>query len=542
MERIPFTTWEETRARFQLDVPETFNFGRDVVDDWAETKPDALCLIWQNDHGADLRYTWAEMRRLTNQFANALTSAGVGKGDRVIIMLPRIPEWQIAMVACFKMGAIPIPCIEMLTEKDIAYRAQHAGATAAVTVGRSAHKFAEIDGLTARFAVGGADGWSDFGAAIAEQSEAFEADDTGGEDPVALYYTSGSTGLPKGVTFAARGLFVWRISGWYWQDFREDDLVWCTADTGWSKAGTGILIAPWSCGACVYFYDGAFDPSDRLRRITDNKVTVFCAAATEFRRLVQEELRPDAFGHLRLTATAGESVNPDTVTAWQAATGSPLVESYGQTETLMTIANHAELEPRSGSMGKPLPGTKVAILDPTHAALPTGEIGELALELPTPGLMLGYWNDPERTAATFAESNGQRYFLTGDQARVDAEGYVYYEGRTDDIISSAGYRIGPMEVENALVSHPAIVEAAAVAAPDPDRGEIVKAYIVLSSGYEPDPMLAADIQDHVKQQTAPYKYPRAIAFVDELPKTATGKVLRRALKARAQAEADNAGA
>ena len=351
MERIPFTSWEEAHTRFRVELPETFNFGRDVVDAWAAARPDAECLIWQNDSGEERRFTWHQMRQLTNRCANALAGAGVSKGDRVVVMLPRIPEWQIAMVACFKLGAVPIPCIEMLTQKDVAYRVEHSGAIAAITVARATSKFAGIDQLQARFAVGECEGWVHLDAALAEASDAFDCDDTGIEDPAALYYTSGSTGMPKGVTFASRGLFYWRVSGWYWQDFRETDIVWCTADTGWSKAGTGTLIAPWSCGSCAYFFDGAFDPADRLKRIVDNDVSVFCAAATEFRHLVNEKLDAYDFSKLRLTASAGESVNPHVVKAWHEATGSPLVESYGQTETLMTIANHAAMEVRPGSMG-----------------------------------------------------------------------------------------------------------------------------------------------------------------------------------------------
>ena len=535
MERVPFTTYDETRARFRWALPSTFNYGRDVVDAWAQQHPDRTCLVWEDDQGGARTFTWAQMAAETDRFANALAARGVGRGDRVIVMLPRIPEWQVAMVGCIKLGAIPIPCIEMLTEKDVAYRVRHAGAVAAVTTSLGAGKFSgEIaDTLSVRLAVGGAPGWDEFSEALGAAPDTFDCADTGIEKPAIIYYTSGSTGLPKGVTHAARGLFTWRVSAWYWQEYAETDLVWCTADTGWSKAGTSILFAPWSCGSNVYFYNGRFDPADRLRRIARHGVTVFCAAATEFRHLLNQDLGAFDLSRLRLAVSAGESVNPDVVERWEKATGCKLIESYGQTETLMTVANHERMAQRQGSMGRALPGTDMAVLGEDNAPVAPGTVGQLAVRLPNPQMMLGYWDEPDRTAQTMARHEGVDYFLTGDQARMDDDGYLYYAGRTDDIISSAGYRIGPMEVENALAEHPAVLEAAAAAAPDAERGEIVKAWIVLNPAFAASDALAAEIQDHVKRVTAPYKYPRAVAFVDALPKTATGKILRRDLKARA---------
>jgi acyl-coenzyme A synthetase/AMP-(fatty) acid ligase len=306
-----------------------------------------------------------------------------------------------------------------------------------------------------------------------------------------------------------------------WHDLGEDDLMWCTADTGWSKAGTSILYGPWSCGATVLFHDGPFEPRARLSLLERHRVTVFCAAATELRRLVNEDLAAFDLSALRLAVSAGETVNPEIVRRWQAATGIPLLDGYGQTETLMTVLNYRSLPVKPGSMGKPMPGIDIALLD-----------GQLAIRLPNPQVMLGYWNEPERTAAGKTTVDGAEYWLTGDVVRVDADGYLFYEGRADDIISSAGYRIGPMEVESALLEHPAVQESAAVAKPDAERGEIVKAFVVLKSGIHPTAGLTAELQEHVKRTTAPYKYPREIEFVEELPKNPSGKLLRRELRDR----------
>lgn len=533
-----FTTYEDTRRAFRWQVPTDFNFGRDVVDAHAERRPDAHCLVWRDEAGAVRRFTWAEMSRLTDRFAALLLAAGLGKGDRIVVMLPRIPAWHIALVGCTKVGVIPIPCIEMLTEKDIAYRVGHAGAVGAVTTARSTAKFSDPERLKLRLAVGGAPGWADFDTALAAAPPTVTHADVAADDPAIIYYTSGSTGLPKGVTHGARGLYTWRISALYWQEYAPNDTVWCTADTGWSKAGTSILFAPWSCGSTVFFYDGRYDPERRLDLIAAEGITVFCAAATEFRQLITRDLSRYDLSKLRLAVSAGELVNPEVVRRWQELTGVPLIEAYGQTETLMTVANHERAPVKLGSMGRPLPGTDVAVLDADHRPVPADTVGELAIRLPNPQLMLGYWAEPDRTTATRARVDDVDYFLTGDLVRQDGDGYLFYEGRTDDIISSAGYRIGPMEVENALVEHPAVQEAAAVAAPDRERGEIVKAFVVLRPGFSPSDALAAEIQEHVKRTTAPYKYPRAVAFVADLPKTPTGKILRRLLKAEEFRKAD----
>jgi len=354
----------------------------------------------------------------------------------------------------------------------------------------------------------------------------------GVEEPAVIYYTSGSTGHPKGVTHAARALYAWRLSAQHWLSSSPGDLMWCTADTGWSKAGTSVLFGPWSCGAAVFFYDGPFDPERRFALLERYRVTVFCAAATEFRLLVRQDASRWDLRALRFAVSAGETVNPELLRAWHSATGKELLEGYGQTETLMTVLNYPGVPVKPGSMGRPLPGTVAAVLDERHRVLPAGQPGMLAIRCPNPQLMLGYWNDPERTREAIVEAGGVQWFLTGDCASTDSDGYFYYLGRADDVINSAGYRIGPLEVENAVLEHPAVQECAVIASPDPERGQVVKAFVVLRAGLEGSAALVREIQDLCKRITAPYKYPRKVEFVAELPRTATGKVSRRLLRER----------
>ena len=524
---------------FRWDLPKTFNFGRDVVDAWAAKAPDRDALIWCDESGREERYTFSDISGQSNQVANLLRSSGVKKGDRVIVMLPRIPQWQLVMVACTKLGAVPIPCIDMLTEKDVAYRVSHAGATAAVTTSANTGKFAGSV-ISTRLSVGGTTSiesdWLDFTTEMDRASAEFTCEDTDLEDPAVIYYTSGSTGLPKGVAHAVRALFSWRVSAQYWQELTEQDLMWCTADTGWSKAGTSILWGPWSCGSTVLFYNGRFDSADRLVKIKKYGVTVFCGSATEFRHLINESGIREGEWRLRLAVSAGESVNPDVVRRWTEQTGIPLIEAYGQTETLMTVANQAASVRKPGSMGRALPGSEMVALNDQGDIVAHGTAGQLALRLPNPQLMLCYWNSPALTEKSRLTNGSNEYFLTGDMVVIDEEGYIFYQGRTDDIISSAGYRIGPMEVENAIMEHPAVIECAVVGSPDPDRGEIVKAFVKLLRGVHGDSALVLALQEHVKQSTAPYKYPRLVEFVEELPKTSSGKLLRRELRAREYAQ------
>jgi acyl-coenzyme A synthetase/AMP-(fatty) acid ligase len=531
MKRIEMADYETAHRSFAWEVPETFNFGGDVVDHWAKD-PTRLALIWCDDTGREERYTFADVSALSNRCANALSAAGVKRGDRVIVMLPRVPQWQIAMVGCLKLGAIPIPSIDMLTEGDVAYRIEHSEATGAITTAANCDKFGGTGAqLVARLSVGGAPtGWTDFDRALAAASPDFSPAALAADEPAIIYYTSGSTGKPKGVTHAARAIFAWRVSAWYWLTLTERDLMWCTADTGWSKAGTSIIFGPWSCGSAVLFYNGRFDPEHRLQLLERYGVTVFCAAATELRRLVHLDIGRYDLRKLRLAVSAGETVNPEIVVAWQKKTGVKLLDGYGQTETLMTVLNYPPMAVKPGSMGRPLPGTEAAVLDERGDPLPPGATGMLAIRLPQPQVMLGYWQDEKLSRDAIIERGGVRWFLTNDTVFVDPEGYLFYRGRSDDVINSAGYRIGPLEVENAIIEHEAVQECAVVGSPDAERGEVVKAFVILNPGRIGDDALARELQDHVKSVTAPYKYPRRIEFVADLPRTVSGKLLRRQLR------------
>lgn len=524
------TRYADLVRQFRWDIPEQFNFGTDVVDAWAAER-DGLAIRWENAAGATADYRFSDVARLSNRMASALRSAGVGKGDRVIVMLPRIPEWQIALIACLKLGAVAIPCIEMLTARDIAYRVENSGAVAVICRAAEVGKFdAVMERLDVRIVIGGAPGWTSWDAAMASGVDAFLAASVGREEPALMYYTSGSTGHPKGVLHASRALYVWRMAAFYWLDLEPQDRIWCTADTGWSKAGTSIIWGPWSCGACAFFYDGPYVPAERLRLLAKHKVTVFCASSTELLRLAEEKTKAYDLSALRRTISAGEAVNPIAAERWQQATGCQVSEAYGQTEALMMVLNYPSEPVRYGSMGFPQPELEIDIVDDLGVRQAAGVEGHVALKMPSPHMMLEYWQDTERTAACFVDGPEERWYLSGDRGHKDAEGRFWYTGRADDVINSAGYRIGPLEVENALLEHPAVQECAVVASPDAERGEIVKAFIVLKPGVAESVDLVSELQAHVKSVTAPYKYPRAISFIAEIPKTVTGKIRRRSLK------------
>lgn len=525
-------SYEAFNSAFRWQVPASFNFGVDVVDRIAR-EADGPALIAVEAGGRERRYDYSDIARLTDRLASAMRARGVKKGDFVVVMLPRIVEWQISVVAALKLGAIPIPCIEMLTPKDVEYRVRNSGARAAICRADHAPKFAALAGiLEVRISVGDADGWDDFDRAIAEAPEGFEAATIAAEDPAIMYYTSGSTGDPKGVLHASRGLYSWWVSAAYWLDLDHGDVIWCTADTGWSKAGTSILFGPWARGACSLFYDGPFDPRERLKLLERYRVNVYCAPATELMRVAEQDVAAFDLSALRQTVSAGEAVSPVIAQRWQTATGLPISEAYGQTETLMIVLNYPGEAVKPGSMGRPSPGSRIEIIDGAGNVLPSGAEGDIALLTPHPQLMLGYWQQPERTANCFVDGPEGRWYVTGDRGARDDEGYIWYRGRLDDIINSAGYRIGPTEVENALLEHADVAECAVIGKPDDARGEIVKAFVVLRDGGTRESDMAKVLQEHCKRLTAPYKYPREIAFVSSLPKTLTGKIRRSELRDR----------
>jgi acetyl-CoA synthetase/medium-chain acyl-CoA synthetase len=456
----------------------------------------------------------------------------------VILMLPRVPEWQIVSVGALKAGVLLIPSSTLLRPKDIAYRARHSGAVAVVASGdaRAATDAvrAEIPGIAHRLELcadgaPASEGWQDLCAAIdAQPDDASAGCATAASDPALVYYTSGTTGPPKAVLHSHAYSFAQRLTATHWHGVREGERLWTTSDTGWAKAAYGVIFGPWSAGAEVVLVDGRFDPRSELRLLAEIAPHVFCAPPTEFRLLVKEDLSGFSVPNLRECVSAGEPLNPEVIRAWQEATSVTIRDGYGQTETILLVGNFPGVPVRPGSMGLPMPGHEVDVVDPGGEVVPAGEVGEIAVRGRPPGLFREYWKDADATRKCRIGA----WYLTGDRAYRDADGYFWFVGRNDDVIISAGYRIGPFEVESALIEHEDVLEAAAVAAPDADRGAVVKAFVVLREGVSGNPALAARLKDHVKRVTAPYKYPRIVEFVSELPKTVSGKIRRGELRDR----------
>jgi acyl-coenzyme A synthetase/AMP-(fatty) acid ligase len=545
-------SYEDRYRAFRWDVPPAFNFATDVVDVFAADRS-RVALYWEDEAGRAARYTFWDIAVRSRRFANALRALGVGRGDPVLVMLPRIPEWQVACVGVLRAGALLVPCTASLRAKDIRFRAAHSGARAIVTTEAAVAEIesvrAECPQLGARIAVrgggglglaGGAtpagrlpDGWHDFDAVLAAAAEPFAAMPTRSEEPALCFYTSGTTKDPKAVLHTHAYTYAQTHTGRYWLDLRRTDLHWTTSDTGWAKAAYGVLFGPWNNGTPVFMYHGRFEPARELSLLETYQVSVFCAPPTEYRLLVKEDLRRYRLPRLRHCTGAGEPLNPEVIHAWRDAFDLFVHDGYGQTETILLAANLPGMPIKPGSMGRPFPGHHVAVIDEAGGEVGPGEVGDLALHGRPPSLFLEYWKSPAETAGAF---RGE-WYLTGDRGTRDEEGYLWFVGRADDVIISAGYRIGPFEVESALLEHPAVLESAVVASPDPVRGSIVKAFVTLRPGHAPGPALVGALQEHVKRVTAPYKYPREIEFVDALPKTVSGKIRRVELRQREAARA-----
>ena len=525
-------SYEEIYRSFRWQVPEKFNFATDVIDRLGAERNRAA-LYWEDEAGREARYTFWDFSVQSSRFANALKGLGLRKGDPVMIMLPRIPEWFVAFLGALKAGALVIPCTSSLRAKDIRYRAQHSGARALVTTPENATEVEvarrECDDLRELISTGsGTAGWHTWSGLLAAAAPQGTPEVTRSDEPAICFYTSGTTKEPKAVLHSHGYTYAQRFTGLYWLDLRPQDLHWTTSDTGWAKAAYGVLFGPWNIGAPVLMYHGRFEPEKQLRLLEKYQVNVFCAPPTEYRLLVKEDLSRFRLPHLRHCTGAGEPLNPEVIHAWREAFGLHIYDGYGQTESIITVANLPGMEIRPGSMGKPFPGHDMRVIDADGNEAPTGEAGDLAMRGHPPSLFLEYWKNPAETAACWRGD----WYVTGDRAYRDEDGYLWFVGRADDVIISAGYRIGPFEVESALLEHPAVVESAVVASPHEERGAIVKAFVKLRPGYAPSDQLVREIQDHVKRVTAPYKYPREIEFIDELPKTISGKIRRVELRQR----------
>jgi acyl-coenzyme A synthetase/AMP-(fatty) acid ligase len=520
--------YEKLYREFRWNTPEYFNFGA-TIDSYAED-PARVALLWEDQAGNRARLTFADIRDQSNRIANLLTGLGIGRGAAVMIVLPRIPLWQAAYIGALKAGAMVIPCVSMLREKDLVYRANHSGARAIIAGTESAELVNDLrrqcPTLRHYLLAGSArTGWSSIQEEMRKAKTRFTPQRTRADEPAICYYTSGTTKEPKAVLHGHAYTWAHRFTGLNWLDLRDGDVHWTTSDTGWAKAAYGVLFGPWMNGATVFMYNGRFEPQKELELLHRYKITTFCAPPTEFRMLVKEDLSKHHLPALRHCTAAGEPLNPEVIEVWREHYRLTVHDGYGQTETTLVAANLPGMRIKPGSMGRPFPGHDVRVLDEDLNECKMGDVGQIAIRVKPekpPTLMLEYWKNPEENAAVFQGD----FYLTGDQAYRDEDGYLWFVGRADDVITSAGYRIGPFEVESALLEHAAVMESAVVASPDPDRGSVVKAFIKLKPGADASDKLADELREHVKRVTAPYKYPREIEFVEELPKTVSGKIRR----------------
>ncbi|HEX2937932.1 MAG TPA: AMP-binding protein [Ruminiclostridium sp.] len=522
---------------FSLNVPDNFNFAFDIVDEIARIEPDKKAMVWCNPEGEEHIFTFADIKRYSDKTANFLRSIGIKKGDMVMLLLKRHYEYWFAVLALHKLGAVAIPGVSMLTTKDLVYRFNAASIKAVISTadGETAEQVDEAQAESPTLEIkiiarGKRDGWLSFHEGMEAASEHFERpqgdEATKATDRMLMYFTSGTTGFPKMVSHDFAYPLGHIMTAKHWQNVQPDGLHLTVADTGWAKAGWGKIYGQWIMETCLFIYDfDRFDAEDLLTVIEKYNVTSFCAPPTIYRFLIKEGMGSHKLSSLKYAATAGEALNAEVFNKFYQYTGIKIMEGFGQTEGPVLIATLHGMEPKPGSLGKPVPLFKIDLIDEEGKPVPRGEVGEIAIDVSSgkpAGLFDGYYRDEENTKKVWHDG----YYHTRDTAWCDEDGYFWYVGRTDDVIKSSGYRIGPFEIESVLMEHPAVLECAVTGAPDPVRGQVVKASIVLTRSYQPSEELKKEIKNYVKEQTAPYKYPRIIDFVSELPKTSSGKIQR----------------
>lgn len=522
-------------SEYKLKYPENFNFGYDIVDDIAVNDPDRMAMIWCNPEGDERRFTFADIKRLSDKTANYFLSLGIKKGDMVLTILKRHYQFWYVSVALHKIGAVMVPATFMLTKHDIEYRVDAASIKAVICTAQNGVADAvdsaeNIPTLKVKMIVNEPrEGWNYFDEEMEKASEDLARIPTKATEPFLMYFSSGTSGYPKMVLHDHLYSLGHLLTAKHWQCVEPDGLHLTIADTGWGKAVWGKLYGQWMMEACVFVYDyDKFIPSEIMDIIEKYRITTLCCPPTMFRFFINDGLEGHDLSSLKHCCIAGEALNPDVFYNWQKATGLSLMEGFGQTETTATICNTRGMTPKPGSMGRPSPQYIVDIVDENGDSCPPGQTGEVVLgyDPKPPGLMMEYYRNPEKTKETIHDG----IFHTGDVAWKDEDGYYWFVGRVDDVIKSSGYKISPFEIESVLVMHPAVLECAITGVPDDIRGQIVKATVVLKKGYEPSDELKKELQNYVKRETAPYKYPRALEFVTELPKTVNGKVMRAAIR------------
>ena len=542
LSRTVFTSQEDYIRNFRIRVPADFNFAYDVVDAYAAEEPDKKALLWTDDRGGEIQFTFADMKRETDRTASYFQSLGIGRGDMVMLILKRRYEFWFSILALHKLGAVAIPATHLLTRKDVVYRCNMAGIKAIVAAGEPvitghiAAAMPESPTTKLLISVGPEvpEGFLDFHEGIRHAAPFMRPQHVNTNDDIMLmYFTSGTTGEPKMVAHDFTYPLGHISTGCFWHNLHEGSLHLTIADTGWAKAAWGKLYGQWLAGANIFVYDHEkFTPADILRKIGQYRITSLCAPPTIYRFLIREDLSKYDLSSLEYCTTAGEALNGAVYDTFKRLTGVRLMEGFGQTETTLTLATFPWMEPKPGSMGVPNPQYDIDLLTPDGRSAEDGEQGQIVIRTDR-GKPLGLFKEYYLNDGMMHEVWHDGVYYTGDVAWRDEDGYFWFVGRADDVIKSSGYRIGPFEVESALMTHPAVVECAITGVPDEIRGQVVKATIILGDKYRPraGEELIRELQDHVKQITAPYKYPRIIEFVDELPKTISGKIRRKAIRA-----------